>query len=114
MNDEAPRIDGEAKADAKRADDQERKKNRRTRENAAIRDVMQSEGGRAFVWWVLEQAGIFKVSADISGTPNAELRTYFNEGRRNLGNELVVRLNQVDQELYQEMEREHRNRLTES
>ena len=46
---------------------------------AAMRDLLDSETGRRFVWWLLEQAHVFQNS--FTGNSN----TFFLEGERNVG-----------------------------
>lgn len=95
-------------SDVKKPSDSEaRRKDKRTRENAAIRDVMATEAGRKVVWWLLSECGVYQTSADLNA-PNPAETAFFKEGQRNIGLTLIVRINHVCQELYQRMERENR------
>lgn len=46
----------------------------------ALKTLMSTVNGRAWVWWLLGEAGLHRVS--FAGDP---YRTAFNEGQRNLG-----------------------------
>lgn len=52
------------------------------------RAALQTPEGRAFVWWLLEEAGIFRTTF-VSGSPD---QTAFAEGRRSLGLQLLARV----------------------
>lgn len=51
-----------------------------------IRNIVSHESGKRFVWWLLSISGVFVPSY----TGNSD--TYFNEGRRAIGLEVIHRL----------------------
>lgn len=55
----------------------------------ATRFVLAHPQARQFVWWILEQCGIFRVS--FSGNSS----TFFAEGERNIGLKIVSQLDSV-------------------
>lgn len=57
--------------------------------------------GRRILWRVLERAGVFRTSFD--GTS----RTYFNEGRRDLGLFLLAELHEIAPDAYPKMLKEN-------
>lgn len=74
-------------------------------ERAAIKAVMTTLEGRFVLWSLLEKAGIFKSVWH----PSAAI--HYNSGRQDFGHELMARLIEVDEDLYQLMEREARARV---
>ena len=74
-------------ADPEQVKGRKRKEEReRLRREDAERFVMSDARGRYFVWNLLEAAGLFRVSF----TGNSE--TFFNEGKRSLGLQLIAEL----------------------
>jgi len=61
---------------------------------AAFRAVMATREGRQYVWWLLEQCGIFRTSFTGNST------TFFNEGQRNVGLVLIADINAACPEQY--------------
>jgi hypothetical protein len=66
--------------------------------------VLATEAGRAVMWDLLCQAGLFESSFSQSSL------IYFNEGRRNVGLKLRADLELADESLVEQMEREARAR----
>ena len=63
----------------------------------SIESIAGTEPGREFLWWLFEICGVFMMSY----TGNSD--TYFNEGRRAVGNEVLHRLVNVKPEIFQAM-----------
>ena len=63
----------------------------------AIEAIADTQHGREFLWWLFELCGVFGTSY----TGNSD--TYFNEGRRAVGNEVLHRLVKVKPEIFQAM-----------
>lgn len=63
--------------------------------------IMKTREGRAFIWEQLGEAGTFQTTFDRDPGQMA-----FNEGRRSMGNSLLVRIHQFCPALYNEMVRE--------
>jgi hypothetical protein len=55
----------------------------------ATRFVLSDARARRFVWWILEQCGVFRVS--FSGNSS----TFFAEGERNIGLKIISQLDGV-------------------
>lgn len=82
-------------ADPQQIADAEAKAKRKIRiEDEDLRAVMSTAQGRRFLWRLLEQTGIYKLSY----TGNSE--TFFNEGQRNIGLKLLAEMHRVDPEHY--------------
>jgi len=82
-------------ADPAAVDKKTRKADRvENRRLAAFKTVMASREGRRYVWWLLEQTGVFRSSFTGNST------TFFNEGQRNVGLMLVADINAAAPELY--------------
>ncbi len=64
---------------------------------SAIESIADTLQGREFLWWLFELCGVFGSSY----TGNSD--TYFNEGRRAIGNEVLHRLVKVKPEIFQAM-----------
>lgn len=67
-----------------------------------LRDCMKSQAGRAFLWSMLEDAGVFRISANME----SPLPTYFAEGGRNQGNKLLLRIQEADIDRFLVMQKE--------
>ena len=78
-------------------------KARRATEIADLQEVMGTQAGRRFVWKLLGDAGVFRMSMN----PNFGV-TAFAEGQRSVGNALYADLHEHCFDQYQEMEREAR------
>ena len=61
---------------------------------AAFRAVMATREGRQYLWWLLEQCGVFRTSFTGDST------TFFNEGGRNVGLILIADINAACPEQY--------------
>ena len=68
-------------------------------ERADLQTVLDSVQGRRFVWKLLCDAGVFRLSFVPGGTDS----TAFNEGRRNQGLALLLSIQQLDHTLYHRM-----------
>lgn len=66
--------------------------------------VLSDERGRRFVWWLLEEAGVYSSSYD--GTSEG---TIFNEGNRVLGLKVLERIHEISPEKYLQMIKEREN-----
>lgn len=72
---------------------------------AALVAVMGTVPGRAFVWGLLERAGVYQSI----WSPNAEI--HYRAGRQDYGHELMADVLAADEELFLQMEREARGRV---
>lgn len=70
-------------------------------EEADTKWLMASEAGRRTVWWLLEEAGVFRTSM------TADNWTFFNEGQRNLGLKLLARVQEHCPDEYARMTKEN-------
>jgi len=79
-------------------------KEKRVREHELndIREVVNSAGGRRFVWRYLEICGVFRSSFTGNNT------TFFNEGHRNVGLKLLADLMEGCPERYIQMMTENK------
>lgn len=73
----------------------------------AIEAISDTPQGREFLWWLFEICGVFTTSY----TGNSD--TYFNEGRRAVGNEVLHRLVEVKPEIFQAMIKSGKTRHSE-
>lgn len=69
-------------------------KNSRKRELADLLTVASTIQGKRFIWRYLTQCGVFKTSF----TGNNQ--TFFLEGQRNIGLQLLTDVNEADPQLY--------------
>ncbi len=65
-----------------------------TKRHNALRTVMATNQGRRYVWWLLDQCGVFRTSFTGNST------TFFNEGQRNVGLILMGDINAACPEQY--------------
>ena len=78
-------------ADREQVEDAEKsEQRRRERELADIYSILQTPGGRRFVWRYLGLCNVFKTSFNHSGSITA-----FNEGSRNIGLMLLDDVNEA-------------------
>lgn len=63
-----------------------------------VKQVMSTESGRRFIWGLLDQAGVFRIS--YTGEVNS---TIFNEGNRNAGLSLFTHVFGTCPDLYLKM-----------
>ena len=73
----------------------EKDKRKSERESADFKWVLSTRQGRRVVLKYLEECGVFKLSAEHSGS-----WTYFNEGKRNIGLKLMADITASDPEAY--------------
>jgi hypothetical protein len=82
-------------ADAVAVAERKRKADRaETKRLAALKTVMSTREGRRYVWWLLDQCGVFRTSFTGNST------TFFNEGQRNVGLILMGDVNAACPEQY--------------
>ena len=67
-----------------------------------IRRIIKSPDGRRFIWWILSQCHIFKISFNL----NTKLED-FQEGERNIGLEVLNRLNEADIGAFAQLQNEY-------
>ena len=89
-------------ADKREAD--ARKKATRETEIADVKWLMSSPRGRRVMWRLMEISGPFRISFDMNA-----MKMAFNEGNRNLGNQLLNEVMTLCPELYPVMVKEQRN-----
>ena len=78
-----------------------KKKDEERQELDDVKQLLNSPHGRRFVWRYLGICGVFRSSF----TGNSE--TFFNEGQRNIGLQLLGDVNRANPEAYVTMLREH-------
>lgn len=88
------------KAESDRKEAAERTEHQRTED---FKWLMADPRGRRIVWWLLEQAGVYRSSF----TGNSE--TFFREGERNIGLKIVFMIHSHCPELYAKMTKENAN-----
>ncbi|HVW78516.1 MAG TPA: hypothetical protein VHB45_12945 [Alloacidobacterium sp.] len=81
-----------------------RKRLLREKEIADIKWLMSSRRGRRIMWRLLEMSGPFRLSFDTNA-----MRMAFNEGNRNLGNQLFHEVMTLCPELYPVMVKEQQD-----
>ena len=69
---------------------------------AAMRDTLDTKGGRHLIWWVLANAHIYKLSYKAG----EEARTGFMEGQRSIGLQLLAEIERICPNRYQQMKDE--------
>jgi len=89
------------KEQVKAAESKELRK--REQELKDLSDVLQTPYGRRFVWRYLEKCGVYRSSY----TGNSE--TFFREGERNIGLQLVTDIMDANPEMYLKLVRENRS-----
>lgn len=72
---------------------------------AALQATMRTQAGRIVMWDLLVRAGVFRSI----WSPNAEI--HYRAGRQDFGHELMAALLEADEDAYQLMEVEARQRL---
>lgn len=75
----------------------------RRQEEEDTKWLMSTEAGRRQVWWLLEEAGVFRTSM------TADNWTFFNEGQRNLGLKLLAKVQAHCPDEYALMTKENRD-----
>lgn len=81
----------------------------RDRQVAELRHMLSTEGGRAFMWRLLSECGLY-ASSYVGELPLAMAR---NEGKRHIGLWLLGELTAVDPLVYAKMQREAKVRADE-
>ena len=71
-----------------------------------LENVLRTKSGRHVLWSILSLANVFGLS--YTGEVNG---TMFNEGRRNVGNELLAQIQGVSVDLFLLMQRENLERI---
>ena len=66
-----------------------------------LRFLLSTEQGRRFIWDLLSNCGIYKESADASGS-----WTYYKEGRRSIGLSVLAQVVEADPDSYLKMMKE--------
>jgi hypothetical protein len=66
-----------------------------------IKFILATEQGRRFLWELLSSCGVYRQSADHSGS-----WTYFNEGKRSIGLEVLTQITAADPDSYLKMIKE--------
>ena len=61
----------------------------RQRELSDLSEIMSSDAGKRFIWRLLERTGVYQQTF----VPDSPHSTSFNEGRRSVGNRLLVDIN---------------------
>lgn len=69
----------------------------RERETEALRSILSTFDGRAFLWRLLEECGIYTSSFTGNST------TFFNEGKRHIGLWTLNEIMEVDPNAYMKM-----------
>lgn len=90
----------ETDSEAKTERQLEAEKRKRDREQSDLKKILATPEGRRFVWGLLEQAGVFRSSF----TGNSQ--TFFLEGRRDLGLQLLAKVFAAKPEAFAQMQRE--------
>ena len=76
-------------------------KTKRDREESELKDILNTYGGRAYIWRVLSRCGLFKSS--FTGEPNS---TFFREGQRDIGLNMLSEIMELDGAAFQKMQQE--------
>ncbi len=90
--------------DRNKAEEAARKRNTLKAEEDDLKWLMGMKRGRAIVWRLLDQAGVFRLSFNTNAMQMA-----FNEGGRNYGNKLLAQVNALCPDLYVKMQQEATN-----
>jgi len=69
-----------------------------------LKSLLELPHGRRFIWWMLESAGVYKSSFTGNST------TFFNEGRRDLGLQLLAKITEASPEALVLMMQESKKR----
>lgn len=67
----------------------------------ALRLLLSSKGGRDFIWDLMAESFVFKMSFTGNNT------TFFNEGMRNVGNKIMAMMMAADKNAFMKMHREN-------
>lgn len=96
-------LDTRGQERAKADNDQRARLARETREDT-LKKLMGSKWGRAFIWSLLEDAGVYRLSFNTNAMQMA-----FAEGNRNFGNRILGMIHSTCPELYPTMVKENTN-----
>lgn len=92
-------------AQARQREDIDRKKKvERDQEIADFKWLMSDKRGRRFMWRLLDMTGLYRCSFTGNST------TFFNEGQRNIGLQLMADINEQAPEAYPQMLAEQRTK----
>lgn len=80
-------------------------RDKREKELNDLRELLKTYGGRAFLWRVLTQTGLYRQS--FTGD---EPTTYFNEGKRRIGLWLLDEIFSADKGMFNRMQNEAEDR----
>ena len=92
--------------EARSAEAEEKARVERLTELGDFKWIVSNKRGRRFVWRLLEQAGVFRLSF----TPGDQALTTFNEGRRNFGLQVWAMIQEHAPESYALMLSERNDR----
>lgn len=92
------------KQQADKREEDARKRVARQQEIGDLKWLMSSPRGRRFVWRLLDLSGPFRLSFDTNA-----MKMAFQEGNRNMGNQLLNEVMNLCPELYPVMVKEQRN-----
>lgn len=70
---------------------------------ADLKEVLSTVSGRRYIWKILSATGVYKLSANNSGS-----WTYFNEGQRSIGLNIISDIMDVDPDMYPKMQLENK------
>ncbi len=99
MSDKTEGLDvGERKSVKKQKTKAER---RQLRSDESFRKILRMYEGRELLWGILEQAGVYNTTFNESAALSA-----FQEGMRQIGLQLIAKIDHVDQNAYATMRRE--------
>ena len=76
-------------------------KNKRDREEIELRTILDTYGGRAYIWRMLSRCGVFQLS--YTGDPQS---TFFREGQRDIGLYILKEIMTLDPTSFQKMQQE--------
>ncbi len=105
MSDEIDPLDTEAQEQTQRNRAESAKRTLHIHHDDTRR-LMSTKWGRRIVWRLLEQSGVFRLSFDTNAISMA-----FNEGNRNLGNQLLAEITSLCPERYLEMLKEQKQHV---
>lgn len=88
----------------RKAEDKAKERTSLKVEEDGLKWLMGQKHGRAFVWRLLEDAGVFRISFNTNAMQMA-----FNEGNRSYGNKLLAQVNSLCPEQYAVMQKEALN-----
>lgn len=77
-----------------------KRKSKRDQELDDLRVILSTHGGRAFIWRLLGKCGVYKISFTGNST------TFFNEGKRQIGLQLLDEVFEADPNVFTKMQNE--------